>query len=72
MRNDVLRNWKHLRSEVNSQWTHVTDDDLDRVDGRRQSLVSVLVDRYGLARECVEREIDKLVDEFETRLKKAS
>lgn len=72
MQNDVLRNWKHLRGEVSSQWAHVNEEDLNRVDGQREKLVSLLEHNLGLARRRAEREVDLLVVDLETKLKRAS
>jgi hypothetical protein len=72
MRDDVLRNWKHLRAEVHFYWRHLTADDLDGVDGDRQRLVGVLETRLGLSKTCAERELDVLVSVFEARLRRAS
>jgi len=72
MQNDVILKWKHLRGEVNSQWAHVSEDDLDRVDGKRGNLVTLLENHYGWARTRAEREVDLLITGFEARLRRAS
>ena len=72
MKRDVLRKWKHLRGEVNTLWTQITEEDLDSVNGNRHRLVRLLEHRYGLAPERAEREVDLLVSDFEVRLGKAA
>ena len=73
MRSDVLRaKWKQFRNELNFQWTQLSSDDLDQIDGRRDNLVYLLERRYGYARRRAEREVERVVDEFEDRLRRAS
>ena len=73
MRSDVLRaKWKQFRNEVNYQWTQLSPDDLDGIDGRRDNLVYLLQRRYGYARRRAEREVERVVSEFEDKLRRAS
>ena len=73
MRSDVLRaKWKQFRNEVNYQWTQLSPDDLDGIDGRRDNLVCLLQRRYGYARRRAEREVERVVSEFEDKLRRAS
>jgi uncharacterized protein YjbJ (UPF0337 family) len=73
MRTNVLRaKWKKFRNEVNYYWTQLSSDDLDRVDGRRDNLVYLLERRYGYARRRAEREVERVVTEFEDKLRRAS
>ncbi len=51
--------WTQLRGEVKKQWGKLTDDDLDRIDGERQKLVGLLQEKYGLAKEEAERQVDQ-------------
>ena len=54
------------------QWKHLTPDELDRVQGKRDHLVALLERRYGYARRRAEREVDLFVNEFADRLRRAS
>jgi len=69
MLDNGLRNWKHLRSAFNSAWDLLSEEDLNRTDGRRDDLVSLLTTRYGLVTSRAEREVDRLVGTFEAKLK---
>jgi hypothetical protein len=57
---------------VNHHWTQLSSDDLDRVDGQRDNLVYLLERRYGYARRRAEREVERVVNEFEDKLRRAS
>jgi len=72
MNNAVFNNWKHLRGEINSVWEHISETDLIGIDGQRDSLVTLLSDRYGLIRSRAEREVDLIVSTFEEKLKNAA
>jgi uncharacterized protein YjbJ (UPF0337 family) len=50
--------WTELRGMAKQRWGKLTDDDLDRIDGRRDELVGRIQQRYGHARDQVEREVD--------------
>jgi uncharacterized protein YjbJ (UPF0337 family) len=57
-------NWVEFKGKVRERWGKLTDDDLDVVAGKREQLIGVLQNRYGLARDALERE----VREFEAEL----
>jgi uncharacterized protein YjbJ (UPF0337 family) len=50
-------NWKQFKGEAQKQWGHLTNDDLDVVDGERTKLVGRIQERYGCAREEAERQV---------------
>lgn len=50
--------WKQARGEVRKQWGKLTDDDLEYVAGERDKLVGKVQERYGIAKEEAERQID--------------
>jgi uncharacterized protein YjbJ (UPF0337 family) len=73
MQQDVLRaKWKHFRNEINDHWTELSSDDLDQINGRRDNLVILLESRYGYARRRAEKEVERVVTEFEDKLRRAS
>jgi len=73
MHQDVLRaKWRHFRNEINDHWTELSSDDLDQINGRRDNLVILLESRYGYARRRAEKEVERVVTEFEDKLRRAS
>jgi uncharacterized protein YjbJ (UPF0337 family) len=61
---DVLKGkWKQLRGEVKRQWGRLTNDDLDKAEGRRDKMVGVIQERYGYTKDRAEREVDDFLDE---------
>jgi uncharacterized protein YjbJ (UPF0337 family) len=51
-------NWKQFTGKVREQWGKLTDDDLDVIAGKRQKLAGRIQERYGIAVDQAEREID--------------
>jgi uncharacterized protein YjbJ (UPF0337 family) len=55
---DILEgNWKELKGRVREKWGELTDDDVDRVNGKRDQLVGVIQQKYGTAKDAAEREV---------------
>jgi uncharacterized protein YjbJ (UPF0337 family) len=50
--------WKQLSGTLKSKWGKLTDDDLAIVDGNRKYLAGKLQERYGIAREAAEKQLD--------------
>jgi uncharacterized protein YjbJ (UPF0337 family) len=65
MNADILEGkWKQMRGQVKEWWGKLTDDDLDRAEGKADRLVGLLQEKYGYSRE-------KAEEEFNRRLKEA-
>jgi len=56
--NKVEGNWKSFRGKVKEQWGRLTDDDLSRVHGKRDQLAGRIQERYGIAKDEANHEID--------------
>ncbi len=61
---DVMQGkWKQLRGKVKETWGKLTDDDLDRIEGRSDQLIGLLQERYGYARrEKAEEELNRFLE----------
>jgi uncharacterized protein YjbJ (UPF0337 family) len=55
----VQGNWKQVKGQVKQQWGKLTDDDLERIEGKRDELAGIIQTRYGYAKEQAEKEIDR-------------
>jgi uncharacterized protein YjbJ (UPF0337 family) len=65
MNTDTLEGkWTEIRGRVREKWSMLTNDDLDRIAGKRDQLIGTLQQRYGWARDRSE----KAVREFEDSL----
>jgi uncharacterized protein YjbJ (UPF0337 family) len=50
-------NWLHFKGKLMHNWAKLTDEDITRINGRRDELAARLQERYGFARSEAEREI---------------
>jgi uncharacterized protein YjbJ (UPF0337 family) len=57
----IERSWTEIRDKVRQQWDRLTEDDINRIEGRRDALLEKLKERYGMSYE----RIDRAVAEFE-------
>ena len=51
-------NWKLLKGKAKEQWGKLTDDELDVAAGKRDQLVGVIQNRYGVAKDDAEKRLD--------------
>jgi uncharacterized protein YjbJ (UPF0337 family) len=56
--------WKQVTGKVKEKWGKLTDDDLTVVAGKRDQLSGLLQNRYGMAKEQAEKELDDFVKSF--------
>jgi uncharacterized protein YjbJ (UPF0337 family) len=62
MKTDQLKgNWKQIKGQIKQKWGELTDDDLTRIDGKREELLGAIQKKYGVAKE----EAEKQVRDFE-------
>jgi uncharacterized protein YjbJ (UPF0337 family) len=58
MNEDALKGqWLQLKGEVREKWGKLTNDDLDKIQGRAEQLVGRIQERYGVARADAERQV---------------
>jgi len=59
--------WNELKGQAHSKWAKLTDDDLESVKGKFESLVGRLQQRYGHSRDQAEREVDDFIRNVDTQ-----
>ncbi|MCV9966852.1 CsbD family protein [Pararhizobium sp. BT-229] len=60
--NRVEGNWKQFKGKVKEQWGKLTDDDLDRIAGKRDQLEGTIQERYGIEKDRVHADVDDWCD----------
>ena len=55
----IEANWKQVKGRVRERWGQLTDDDLERIAGKRDRLLGVLQERYTETRENLEKQIEE-------------
>jgi uncharacterized protein YjbJ (UPF0337 family) len=59
MNQDILKGrWSQLKGELKTHWGKLTDNDITQIEGQRDKLVGKVRERYGLARDDAERQVD--------------
>ena len=58
--------WKQASGKVKEKWGKLTDDDLTAINGKRDQLVGRIQERYGIAKEAAERQVDEFTRTFGT------
>lgn len=66
---DILQgNWKQLKGQVKEWWGDLTDDDLAKIEGKRDRLVGSIQERYGYTRERAENEVNTKLNDYKMRM----
>lgn len=52
-------NWKQFKGHAKRKWGELTDDDLDKLAGRRDELIGKIQERKGIARDEAEKEVNE-------------
>lgn len=56
--NQIEGKWHQMKGKVKEKWGDFTDDEIDRMEGKRDNLVGELMKKYGMSREEAERQAD--------------
>lgn len=55
----IKGHWKQMAGTLKAQWGKLTSDDLDVADGNAEYLVGKVQERYGIARDQAQRQVDE-------------
>jgi len=59
MNSDIIRGqWLQLKGTIRERFNKLTDDDLGALEGHREYLVGKLQERYGIAKEHAEKQVE--------------
>jgi uncharacterized protein YjbJ (UPF0337 family) len=76
MNNSTLSGkWKEIKGEVMKTWGELTSDEVDRTQGNAQSLVGLLEQKFGMAKDEASKKINDLIakhsDQMNSKIDKA-
>ncbi len=54
----VQGKWKQMTGAAKENWGKLTDDDLDQAAGQRDKLIGKIQEKYGIARDEAEKQVD--------------
>jgi len=60
------QSWRDFKNELQKRWELLNEDDLEGVFGDRESLILRLQERYSMARQDAEREVDQFWENLNT------
>jgi uncharacterized protein YjbJ (UPF0337 family) len=60
----IAGKWKQFSGRVKKQWGKLTDDELTQVNGRREVLAGKIQEKYGVAEEAANQQIDEWADKL--------
>jgi uncharacterized protein YjbJ (UPF0337 family) len=63
----VSGQWKQLKGQFKEKWGDLTDDDFEKIAGKRDQLIGKIQQRYGIAKEEAEQRVDKWADNLKQR-----
>ncbi|MDD7971362.1 CsbD family protein [Roseinatronobacter alkalisoli] len=56
---DILEGkWKQFTGSAKENWGKLTNDDLDQAAGKRDKLVGKIQEKYGIAKDEAEKQVD--------------
>ncbi|HXY03508.1 MAG TPA: CsbD family protein [Terriglobales bacterium] len=53
----VQGQWKQMKGKAKAKWGKLTDDDLNLIEGHKDQLVGRIQERYGIAKDEAERQV---------------
>jgi len=54
--------WKQFSGKAREKWAKLTDSDLEVIKGKRDQLVGKVQERYGIAKDAAQKQVDEFAD----------
>lgn len=61
----VKGKWKEFKGEIQSQWGKLTSDDLEQTKGNIKSIIGLIEQKYGKAKDDISGKINHMAKRFE-------
>lgn len=65
MQDRLAGNWKQIQGKIKQKWGDLTDDDMARIEGKRDELAGRLQERYGYTKQQAQKEIDDFMNDVD-------
>jgi uncharacterized protein YjbJ (UPF0337 family) len=59
--------WRQMRGELRSWWGRLSDNDFEKIAGKKDRLIGMLQEKYSYTREAAQQEVDRRFREYEDR-----
>ena len=53
--------WTRVKGQMQEQWARLSDDDLERIHGKRELFLGRIQELYGVPRTDAERQVDRFL-----------
>ena len=68
MNTDIFEGrWRQMRGDLRSWWGRLSDNDFEKIAGRKDRLIGMLQEKYGYTREAAQQEVDRRFKEYDER-----
>jgi uncharacterized protein YjbJ (UPF0337 family) len=57
--------WRQMRGDLRSWWGRLSDNDLEKIGGKKDRLVGMLQEKYGYTREAAQQEVERRLREYD-------
>jgi uncharacterized protein YjbJ (UPF0337 family) len=64
----IKGNWNQFTGSVREKWGELTDNDVQEAKGEREQLIGRIQERYGIARQEAEKQVDEWAADIQSRL----
>lgn len=64
--------WKNLKGSVREKWGKLTDQDYEVIAGKKDKLLGKIQERYGIAKDKAEQDIDDFISNVKSDEKRTS
>jgi uncharacterized protein YjbJ (UPF0337 family) len=51
--------WHQVKGSIRAKWGELTDDEIEELDGNREKMVGKIQEKYGVAKEEAEKQVDE-------------
>lgn len=59
--------WKEIKGEIQKTWGELTSDEIDRTQGNATSLIGLIEQKFGLAKDEASKKIHELLGRYEDK-----
>jgi uncharacterized protein YjbJ (UPF0337 family) len=56
--------WKQHVGKAKERWGNLTDDELRATEGRKEQLIGLIQERYGIAKEVAQKQVEEFTHSF--------
>lgn len=64
---EIKGKWKQTMGQAQQKWGKLTDDDVRTMEGKREELIGKIQEKYGIAKEEAERQVDEFASSCNCR-----